>query len=120
VLKAYWGLAQLENLPAVYNAEPDRMPDDVNLDGIRTMVDASGIQVHYGATRQPTYYPGILVFKSDDDFISTLGHELIHATGHKGRREEVQRQSVQEPCSVEKLVAEPGGGLAPAERPWGG
>jgi antirestriction protein ArdC len=33
------------------------MPDDVNLDGIRTMVDASGIQVHYGATRQPTYYP---------------------------------------------------------------
>lgn len=57
MLKAYWGLAQLENLPAVYNAEPDRMPDDVNLDGIRTMVDASGIQVHYGATRQPTYYP---------------------------------------------------------------
>ncbi|WP_424632162.1 ArdC-like ssDNA-binding domain-containing protein [Bradyrhizobium sp. SYSU BS000235] len=51
MLKAYsvFNVAQLEGLPAIYNAEPEKLPDDVKLDGIRSMVQASGISVQYGS-----------------------------------------------------------------------
>ena len=107
---------QLEYLPAIYNAEPERMPDDVKLDGIRKLVEASGIPVHYGADK-PCYYPGpdkgmlppYSAFNTDDDFVSTLGHELVHATGHEDRlARKFNAKIFKEAYATEELVAELG------------
>lgn len=118
MLKAYsvFNLAQLENLPAVYNAEPERLPDDVKLDGIRKLVEASGIPVHYGSDK-PCYYPGpdkvmmpsYSAFNTDADFVSTLGHELVHATGHKDRlARKFNAKIFKGSYATEELVAELG------------
>ncbi|MDH2353330.1 hypothetical protein QCM80_22100 [Bradyrhizobium sp. SSUT112] len=42
-LYSVFNLVQLENLPAIYNADLEKIPDDLKLDCIRQMVEASGI-----------------------------------------------------------------------------
>src|SRR5262249_24073142 len=79
MLKAYsvFNVHQLEGLPAVYNADIEKIPADFKLDCIRGMVEASGISVQYGATDQPAYYPvpdkvmmpAYGAFNTDNDFV---------------------------------------------------
>jgi antirestriction protein ArdC len=94
MLKAYsvFNVAQLENLADAYTVDPQKLPDDVRLNDARYLVARSGIKVQWGRP-QPAYYPGpdrVVMpnfddFKSADDIVSTLGHELIHATSHPSR-----------------------------------
>lgn len=118
MLKAYsvFNIAQIDNLPERYTAAPQPMPDDVRLDGLRHLVATSGIKVQFGAGK-PCYFPSKDIvempnfgdFKSHDDFASTLGHELIHATGHKDRLDRKFSAKVfKENYATEELVAELG------------
>lgn len=111
-----FNVAQLDNLPAAFTKTPEEMPADVKLDGIRQIVKASGIPVHFGAPG-PAYYPGpdkVMMpnysdFKSDDDFVSTLGHELVHGTGHASRLDRKFSSKVfKTDYATEELVAELG------------
>jgi antirestriction protein ArdC len=116
MLKAYsvFNLAQLESLPATFYAPPEPWPEEARLDGLKRLVEASGIRVQYGAGRA-VYYPGpdfiempsYGAFKSDDDFASTLGHELAHATGHPGRlNRKLNSKVFKENYAVEECIAE--------------
>jgi antirestriction protein ArdC len=118
MLKAYsvFNLAQLENLPAAYTVEPEKLPEDVKLQAVRDLVARSGIKVRYGAPK-PLYspsqdrveMPNFSNFRSTDDFVSTLGHELIHATGHEDRLARVFTPRIfKDAYATEELVAELG------------
>jgi antirestriction protein ArdC len=118
MVKAYsvFNLAQLEGLPEAYYATPEPWPEEAQLEGLRNLLSASGIRVQWGAHR-PAYLPlKDLVempnhkdFATDDDFASTLGHELIHATGHASRLDRKFSEKLrQENYGLEELVAELG------------
>lgn len=114
-VKAYsvFNLAQLDNLPEHLTAPPEPWPE--RLDGFRKMVDATGITVQPGA--KPCYFPGPDVvqipnhsdFDSDDDFVSTLSHELVHATGHPSRLNRKFNEKIfKREYATEECVAELG------------
>ena len=53
--------------------------------------------------------PNYSAFKSDNDFVSTLGHELIHATGYKDRlTRKFNAKLFKDAYATEELVAELG------------
>lgn len=114
-VKAYsvFNLAQLDNLPEKFLAPAEPWPD--RLEAFKKMVDATGITVQPGA--KPCYFPAPDVvqmpnhsdFNSDDDFVSTLGHELIHAVGHPSRLNRKMAGKVfKEQYAAEECVAELG------------
>jgi antirestriction protein ArdC len=116
MLKTYsvFNLVQLEGLPANYLTPPEPWPEDARLDALKKLVESSGIKVQYGAA-QPVYMPGPDVvelpdygsFKSDDDFASTLGHEMAHATGHPSRlNRKFNGKMFKEAYAAEECVAE--------------
>jgi len=118
MVKAYsvFNIAQLDGLPAIYTKEPEEIPADAKLDGIRAMVRTSGIEVHFGAP-SPVYYPGpdkVMMpnytdFGSDNDFVSALGHEMVHGTGHPSRlNRKFSPKIFKEGYATEELVAELG------------
>lgn len=117
-IKSYsvFNVAQIDNLPAQYSVVPEPMPEDVKLDGLRNLVASSGMTVQYGAGK-PFYTPSTDIvsmpnygeFKTDDDFASTLGHEMIHATGHPSRlNRKFSAKVFKENYATEELVAELG------------
>lgn len=116
MLKAYsvFNLAQIDGLPEKFTTEPELLPS--HLDAIDNLVKASGIMVQHGAD-QPAYYPqpdrvvmpNLSAFNSDADYVSTLGHELVHATGHPSRLDRKPSSKVfKDAYAAEELVAELG------------
>ena len=76
----------------------------------------SGIPVHFGAPK-PLYIPSAdrvempnySDFRSPDDFVSTLGHEMVHAVGHESRlARKFSAKVFKESYATEELVAELG------------
>lgn len=116
LLKSYsvFNVAQLDGLPSTFLKPPETFPEDERLEAVRTLVKASGIKVHYGASKA-VYMPGPDVvempayssFTNDDTFCSTLFHELGHATGHPSRLgRKLNAKMFKEAYAAEECVAE--------------
>lgn len=102
--------------------------------GAKAYLESIGVAVHYGpwdAYYRPdqdrVYMPERENFDSDDDFISTLGHEIVHSTGSAQRLDRETLRDYFKDRSIrarEELVAEIGAsflmadlGLAYSPRP---
>lgn len=100
----------------------------------KLFLESVGVPVHYGPwdayfrpDQDRVYMPDREAFDSDDDFISTLGHEIVHATGSAQRLDRETLRDYFKDRSIrarEELVAEIGAsflmadlGLAYSPRP---
>lgn len=100
-----FNVAQFEELPVEYSAEPEPLPEGALFD----VVTKTGITVRHG--QSPCYklvqdiveMPNYSDFHSDHDYASALLHELGHATGHPSR---LNREMTKEAYAREELIAE--------------
>lgn len=116
MLKSYsvFNLAQLEGLPETFLKPAEPWPEEVRLDALRHLVKSSGIPVQFGASKavyipsqDRVEIPAYGSFKTDDDFASTLCHELAHATGHPSRLDrKLGGKVLKEAYAAEECVAE--------------
>jgi antirestriction protein ArdC len=116
ILKTYtvFSIHQCDGLPQRFYKTEEPWPFEERLNKLRTMVNATGIKVHYGAS-QACYRPGPDVvevpwreaFYEDDGFASTLLHEIAHGSGHKSRLDrQFGKRFGDNAYAAEEIVAE--------------
>jgi antirestriction protein ArdC len=82
--------------------------------GIRTIEE--GGRAYYDSQADEIHMPPFALFKKEDYFYSTLGHETIHATGHVSRcNRQLGNRFGSEMYAGEELVAELGSAFLSAE-----
>ena len=112
---AVFNADQIDGLPDKYVAEiPDVNPDERDA-ACEAWFEALGIDIRYGGQR--AYYapgpdrvqmPPFETFDSTTRFLSTLAHEMTHATGHEDRLDRLGGRIDDRARAREELVAELG------------
>jgi antirestriction protein ArdC len=112
-----FNVAQLDNLPPEMNTEPLPIPEGERLNSFNSLLTASRIPHRLGGSK-PCYYPKLDLIEmpnfdtfitghnQETDFVSTFGHEIIHATNHPTRLD--RKFEGEDKYGWEELVAELG------------
>lgn len=119
-LKTYtvFNVAQIEGLPGHFTAcHPPQINEGQRIARAEAFVAATGAEIAHGGNRA-FYAPGpdrvsmpdFASFRSAEAYYGTLGHELIHWTGHGSRldRQRNKDRFGSEAYAMEELVAEIG------------
>ncbi|MDP8189055.1 zincin-like metallopeptidase domain-containing protein [Pasteurella skyensis] len=131
ILKRYplFNIEQCEGLPSnIYDTIKDKSPKDPSIsqyeifEDIRKIIDGISLNVKiipstrafYRPSEDKVFMPEMKQFISEQNFYSTLLHEMTHATGHKSRlnREGITSEKAKfgnKIYAFEELVAEMGG-----------
>ena len=112
---AVFNADQIDGVPDKYVPEiPDVNPDQRDA-ACEAWFDALGIEIRYGGQR--AYYapgpdrvqmPPFETFDSTARFLSTLAHEMTHATGHEDRLDRLRGRIDDRARAREELIAELG------------
>lgn len=99
--------------PGVLEKEIDGLVEAV---GVRRHVDT---QAYYKMSEDSIGIPPVAAFKSEGHYVSTLAHELCHATGHPDRLKREMRGGFGSPLyAQEELRAELGSVFLAAKHGW--
>lgn len=74
-----------ETVKPVAPITPDIVAAQSFLEHLGVPVEYGLYDAHYDPSRDGVFMPQRGAFDSDADFISTLGHEMVHASGHASR-----------------------------------
>ena len=119
-----WNIAQVDgirfNLPA---AATEPVPTDERFTPLIERMQAEGLKIdnccpqypNYGASRDLIQIPPVADFNTPENYYKTLGHEMIHATGHPRRLNRPHiaahargEEGTTESRAAEELIAELG------------
>lgn len=121
-----WRTHTVFNIDQVEDVDPSvKTSDGDRLDEVEEVIENLDVEFQEGSTRasynikkDTVSVPALGAFNSDEDFYSTLFHELIHWTGHESRldREYGSRfPAEKDEYAFEELVAELGSSFLCAE-----
>lgn len=122
IVQTVYNLDDIEGLPDSYvkklldvgkeRLDPATKIKDAEsvVDEIKPVVQFGGDSAYYSITNDHIQMPPYEMFKSPEQYYSTLLHELTHWTGGKSRlaRKQVNREKDKEAYSFEELIAEMG------------
>ncbi len=112
---AVFNCDQIDGLPDRYVPETPDVNPDARDAACEAWFDSLGIEIRYGSQR--AYYapgpdrvqmPPFETFESTAHFLSTLAHEMTHASGHRDRLDRLRGRIDDKARAREELVAELG------------
>jgi antirestriction protein ArdC len=111
-----FNVAQVDGLRDKFLMTPPAVAEDERYDKALKFINDCGVRVEYGGNRacymphrDVIQLPPYQAFESDDDFFSTVFHELSHSTAHKDRLNRTTGKAFADPeYRYEELVAEIG------------